>query len=405
MRINGERLISDLEEFRLITATPGEGVTRFSYSNEDIAARERIRQMAEGYNMICRTDQTGNMIIGPEKSKRVILFGSHIDTVKNGGWLDGIYGVISGLEILRTFYENGIQHDCALIIFAEEEGSNFGATMTGSKFITGKYSTQKLDQLVSDKGETMRSVLQKTGFFGQKQNERLIDIDLVKAMFEIHVEQGPVLYDEGLEIGIVHAVAGMKVIQTVYEGLGNHAGASPMAGRKDAFVAVAEAAVSIERMIRDDPEKSLVGTMGKIFVYPNCSNVIPEKAFFTFEVRSENNNKTEAALNKAKEIIRETAARRKIKCSISNIASSDAIPMSEDIKSTMENIAREKGLRYKIMNSGAVHDAAMMAGYIDTGMVFVPSINGRSHVPEEDTQKEHLTGGTQFLMDVIREYI
>jgi len=405
MRINGKRLISDLEDFSLITATPGEGVTRFSYSREDIAARQRLKEMATENNMICRTDFFGNMIISPKKSKGTILFGSHIDTVKNGGWLDGIYGVISALEILRTFEENKKQHDCTLIVFAEEEGSNFGSTMTGSKFLTGKYGPEKLDQLISDNGYTMREVLQKTSFSREKQKEELIDINVVKAMFEIHVEQGPVLDDEGFEIGIVDAVAGMKVIQITYEGIGNHAGASPMTGRKDSFIAAAEAALAIDEMICSDPEQNIVGTIGKLFVSPNCSNVIPEKTVFTFEVRSEKNIKTEATMEAAKKIIRETAVKRKIKCTISDMASSNAIPMAEDIKSTMKKIARKKRLKYKSMSSGAVHDAAMMAKHIATGMIFVPSINGRSHVPEEDTRKEHLICGTQYLMEVILEYI
>ncbi|MDD4366963.1 MAG: M20/M25/M40 family metallo-hydrolase, partial [Eubacteriales bacterium] len=167
----------------------------------------------------------------------------------------------------------------------------------------------------------------------------------------------------------------------------------------------AEAALAIDEMICSDPEQNIVGTIGKLFVSPNCSNVIPEKTVFTFEVRSEKNIKTEATMEAAKKIIRETAVKRKIKCTISDMASSNAIPMAEDIKSTMKKIARKKRLKYKSMSSGAVHDAAMMAKHIATGMIFVPSINGRSHVPEEDTRKEHLICGTQYLMEVILEYI
>ena len=148
MKINAARLLNDLKALREITATPGQGVTRFSYSEEDRRAREYLARIAQKYGFIMETDPVGNIKIFPPEGKGRTIIGSHIDTVRSGGWLDGIYGVMSGMEVLRTLADNGVSRDVALMIYAEEEGSVFGSTMTGSKFLTGRYTAEDLDKLV-----------------------------------------------------------------------------------------------------------------------------------------------------------------------------------------------------------------------------------------------------------------
>ena len=429
MKINGQRLLSDLKNLREITATPGQGVTRFSYSDEDRRAREYLARIAHEYGFTMETDPVGNITICPPGStgctdndseqrctgndsrngssaadscKGRTIIGSHIDTVKSGGWLDGIYGVMSGMEVLRTLAENNAKSNVALMIYAEEEGSGFGSTMTGSKFLTGKYKESDLTKLVDDEGRTLKDLLEECGYWDAEAFAKVLpmNFDGIDQALELHIEQGPVMDREGLQIGIVDTVFGMHVLEIEYAGLGNHAGASPMIGRRDAMSAFGETAVAIERAILELGQGA-VATIGKVSVSPGGSNVIPDSVRFTVDIRSNKNELTDEAVGIIRQLAAEIAARRSVECEIRDIADSAAIPFSRDVIEEMVTLAEEQGLVYKVMDSGAVHDTAMLAPYTRAGMIFVPSINGRSHVPEENTNEEDLVRGTQFLMDYI----
>ncbi len=428
MEINRERMLSDLKALREITDTPGEGVTRFSYGQKDREARAYITQAAKAAGLAVTNDAIGNMYIdfhGVEqrlsqkaseasccKAKK-ILIGSHIDTVRNGGWLDGIYGVIAGLEVMRTLAE-GAEDDggggrgtletpiqTGLVIFAEEEGSNFGSTMTGSKFTAGIYGEKELDGLKDDRGVTLRQMLEGCGYPAYKREEVVWDFDRVKAMLELHIEQGPVLDRKGLSIGVVDTVYGMSVVEITLQGAGNHAGASPMEYRRDALAAAALCISAAEEIARRDPEGITVATAGKISVSPNCSNVIPEKAIFTVEVRDKEEGKIHSAMEEIKAAIGQIAVGRGLDCQIREVAFSAPIQMNESIKGAIAEQASRCGFPYQIMNSGAVHDACMIAAHAPAGMIFVPSRDGRSHVPFEDTAEEDLVRGAQLLLDTI----
>ena len=321
MKINGDRMLSDMKALRK-SQIPGAGVTRFSYSQKDQEARAYITRTAESAGFTVRTDAIGNMFIrfaetarqtGEGTSATVknvydgtkrIVVGSHIDTVRNGGWLDGVYGVVAGLETMRTLSEDGTAAlPLELVIFAEEEGSNFGSTMTGSKFITGIYGEEELDKLQNDQGVSLREMLQRCGFPEYKREEMVWDFEQVRAMLELHIEQGPVLERKGLSIGIVDVVYGMSVLEVTLKGVGNHAGATPMIDRRDALTAAAVCIGEAERIAKEDPERITVATVGKISVLPNCSNVIPEEVVFTVEVRDKNEEKIHRTMDEIRDAI------------------------------------------------------------------------------------------------------
>ena len=243
----------DLQALQRITATPGRGVTRFSYTEEDGRARDYLARIAGEYGFQMDTDSVGNIRICPPASKGTTIIGSHIDTVRNGGWLDGIYGVISGVEVLRTFADHGAHTDAAVMVYAEEEGSVFGSTMTGSKFLTGKYTAKDLSALKDEQGVTLQEHLKACGYWNEEVFASTFPMDFagVHRAVELHIEQGPVMDTENLQIGIVDTVFGMHVLQIEFVGLGNHAGASPMIGRRDCMCAFAEAALAIEQMAID----------------------------------------------------------------------------------------------------------------------------------------------------------
>lgn len=403
MKIDGQRLLDDLYALRKITATPGQGVTRFSYTQEDNRAREYLSHIAEDYGFSMETDAVGNIRICPQQSKGRIIIGSHIDTVRNGGWLDGVYGVISGLEVLRTLADSGIASDVMLMIYAEEEGSLFGSTMTGSKFLTGKYTADDLTDLKDDRGKTLLDHLEACGYHNADL-PLTMDFSSVDRALEIHIEQGPVMDTEHLQIGIVNTVFGMHVLEIAFSGLGNHAGASPMVGRRDPMSAFAETALAVEKIARD-AGNGVVATVGKVSVSPGASNVIPDSVRFTVDVRSNNDRYTTDTVQRIRETASKIANTRTVDCTIRDVAASSAIPLSRTIIDEMAALAEDQKLVYRMMDSGAVHDTAMLAPFTDAGMIFVPSINGRSHVPEEDTAEADLIRGTQFLMDHIARTI
>jgi hydantoinase/carbamoylase family amidase len=401
MRVNGSRLLEDLEKMKEKTETPGKGVTRFSYGAMDREARDYLRECAEAIGLFVKTDPVGNLFFGfPEdKDKPVILAGSHIDTVQNGGWLDGIYGTLSVLEALRRIREE--KAECGktiqLVVFAEEEGSNFGSTLTGSKFLTGKYGTKDLDSLKNQEGVSLGEILAKEGY-SPYDSVMLLDWRRIQGMLELHIEQGPILESHGVGLGIVDRIYGMKVNEFTLTGVGNHAGASPMKGRQDALAAAAAGILEVERCGRELGEEEGVATVGRIQVLPNGSNVIPGQATFTVEVRSANEESIHAIMEEILLRMEEICNKRNIRCHYREVAFSKPDSMNPRMVALLEKTATRMGEPYLIMNSGAVHDACMLAPFVPTGMIFVPSIGGRSHVPQEDTRPEDLIRGADYLL-------
>lgn len=406
MKISEERLLSDLNKLKEFTDTPDAGVTRFSYSRNDAKARAYIKEAAEAFGFSVRTDPIGNVLIGfadGNKDVEKICVGSHIDTVRNGGWLDGVYGVVSGLEVLRTLAENKSERlsDVEVVIFAEEEGSNFGSTMTGSKFIAGIYGEKDLDRLMTDEGMSLRERLLQCRFPPYHREDVIWDFSRVKAMLELHIEQGPVLEGEGKAIGIVDSIFGMTTIEVTIAGIGNHAGATPMQYRRDALTTAALCITEAERIARSDPEEILVATVGKVSVYPNCSNVIPEKVVFTLEVRHKRDEMIQEAINRIKASILKISDQKGTTCEIQTLAQSKPFQMDEHMITLIDKLAREAGVSHRVIDSGAVHDTCIIAQKVPSGMIFVPSKGGRSHVPFENTDPADLVRGAQLLFDVI----
>lgn len=433
MKINKERLLEMLHDLEDFTDTPGNGVTRFSFGVQDATAREYILQRATDAGCTVDIDALQNIRIGLKTNspdKNIVMAGSHIDTVRHGGWLDGIYGVCGALEVMLTLAEyvdaaaagdrsvlslGELKNNYEMVIFSEEEGSNFGSTMTGSKFVTGFYKEEDLGKLKDDRGKSLRQRLIELPIKEDEDEdavdvysmdyfdpvEILWDFDQIKTMLELHIEQGPVLDKEGLSIGIVDAIYGMRVIEVTLTGVGNHAGATPMGLRYDALCTAAECVLAAEEIVKADEDERIVATIGKMSVFPDCSNVIPQEVKFTIEVRDKDLLKINDYMDRIIARIKEIAEARQVDCVISEHSKSSPLYLTRSLRDDMEKLAKSKGLAYKIMDSGAVHDACMIANFVDTGMIFVPSINGRSHVPEENTKEEDIITGVQFLMDIV----
>lgn len=403
-KVNGERLLRDLNEIKNKSETTGKGVTRFSYGLMDLQVRKHLILEAEKIGLSVNKDPIGNLFFEfPENhGKPIILTGSHIDTVQNGGWLDGIYGTLSVLEVLRRIQEENLkcEKSIQMVVFAEEEGSNFGSTLTGSKFFTGKYGKEDLGKLKNRDGISLGEILKRENY-PCYDSSIIPDWNNIHAMVELHIEQGPVLEQEGIGIGIVNRIYGMKVVEFILTGVGNHAGASPMKERKDALAAGADSILAVESCAIEFGQGGAVATVGKMEIEPNVSNVIPEQVTFTVEVRSAEEETMHTIMKEIINRIEKISANRFIFCQHRELAFSRPDSMNAGIINLLEDTAISLGVPYLKMNSGAVHDACMLAPFVPTGMIFVPSIGGRSHVPQEDTLSKDLIQGADFLMTAL----
>lgn len=406
LEINMERLEMHLEHLKRFSSTYGEGVTRLTYTSEYRQACDYFISQCKQLGLDIRTDAIGNIFatwqgLHPERKK--ILLGSHLDTVVNGGYLDGILGVVAGLEVVQTMQENNIEinHSIEIACFAEEEGINFRCPLAGSKLIMGEVDSQSLLALTDRKKRSYSDVLVEYGLNPSELDSARIDASQYKAMVELHIEQGVVLEKENKSIGVVNCIAGSYNCDMTFDGISNHAGAIPMPLRFDALAGAAEYIQQVETQAITSASETLVATIGKIECIPNAANVIPRKVSLALDVRDINMTSLNEAEQALKQHLYDIADRRKLGVSYNIKASSRPIELDKSIVDLVQEQTEKRGYSYKVMHSGALHDAAIFAGQIPTAMIFVPSIGGRSHVPEEETKRDDILKGANILLDTV----
>jgi allantoate deiminase len=403
---NLNRIIKEIDTFSNFNTTPGKGITRFSYSDSDKEARNYLIQQFEGLDLEVSIDAVGNMRAkrnGIDINAPIVMTGSHIDTVLYGGKFDGVVGVVGALEVIRVLNENNIQtkHPIEVVIFAEEEGSNFMSTMAGSKTMIGKYGPEELKKIVNDKGISMYEMAKSFGLNPEKAHDFVIKPGEIKAMIELHIEQAAVLDVENIPIGIVEAIAGIKTYTIEIEGVSNHAGATPMHLRNNPMSAAAEIISQIDSIVTQKANVTTVGTVGKIICEPNVPNIIPGKVIFTLDVRDIHPQGINITVTEIEKLLDTTARKHRLKKQMKLVGKTDPIKLADDVIEIIEEEANSRGIKYKLMNSGAVHDSSLLAGITNVGMIFVPSIKGRSHVPNENTEFEDIKKGCDLLLGTI----
>ncbi len=407
MIINKKRMKKDFDYITSISATET-GCTRLSYSDEDRQVRDYIEAGLEEIGAEILIDSVGNIRAkyNPMGSKESsFLIGSHIDTVPYGGRYDGLTGVLASLEALRTIHENEIslRHPLELLIFAEEEGSNFGVTMIGSKYMAKKIGLEDLKELSNKDGVSAYDYIQSRGYNFKPEEDYYISAQNARGMIELHVEQGQILDEEAIDIGIVEAIAGMYTYQVIVEGSSNHAGTTPMIYRRDPLLGASEMIVRLNKLV--EGYESAVITVGKIEVSPNASNVIASKVVFNIDIRDVVQEKMVRLAEEAKEVCNQIASDKKLDLDIKLLGSSEVAILDRELIDLIERVAKKTKLNYMRMNSGAVHDNAMLADIIPTAMIFLPSIGGISHSPYEDTDFDDIVTGSQLLLDSVIEYV
>lgn len=395
--INAQRLADTIEQFADFGRTANNGVTRLALSEQDIAVRGYFRSCCEQLGMTVVVDDMGCMyatLAGTENAPPIVL-GSHMDTVKKGGRFDGILGVIAGLEIVRTLVDHGITPRIPITVmnFTNEEGARFEPSMMASGVLSGKFAkTDMLNKKDSD-GITFGDALVQSGYAGEESNR----IHAATAYLELHIEQGPVLEREKLHIGLVDCVVGMVCYEIEITGESDHAGTTPMDMRKDAFFAMNDL-VSTLRTQLSVLDSELVYTMGRANIYPNIHTVIPNKVIFTLEAR----HKNEEVVREVERIIQSLpAVQGDCEVTTTKLWGRDTVWFDPAICERLETSVQTLGYSYKTMASGAGHDAQFVASFLPSAMVFVPSVNGKSHCEEELTLYEDCEKGINVLLDTV----
>lgn len=397
--INGERLKNELERFADFGRTENNGVTRLSLSEEDRLARDYFRSCCEELGMTVKVDDMGCMYATLEGTEAAppIVMGSHLDSVKKGGRFDGVLGVVAGLEVVRTIVDNQIKPKIPITVvnFTNEEGARFEPSMMASGVISGKFEKTTMLQKVDVDGITFEKALQASGYAGDRENR----LEEATAFLELHIEQGPILEKEAISIGVVECVVGMVCYEIEVTGESDHAGTTPMNMRKDALFAVNNLLNEIRSKLAT-LDNELVFTTGRLNVLPNIHTVIPNKVVFTLEAR----HKNPEIMRQVEEIILalpNISLNEGCEIKTKKLWDRQTVWFDEKICSSLEQSAQTLGYSNKRMVSGAGHDAQFIASMVPTAMLFVPSINGKSHSEVELTTWEDCERGVNVLLDTV----
>ena len=400
MRIDISRLMTRLDELAKIGSIPGNGVCRLAFSKEDKAGRDYIAHLMHNLGLHVSIDKVGN-ILGVRSGRKtgpMVLSGSHTDTVATGGRFDGSLGVLAALEVIEQLNEEGIEtaQPIGIISFVNEEGVRFMPDMMGSLFLRGDLSVEEVRQIEGVDGTTIGENLDSLTYAG---NADFSTLDIGQFV-ELHIEQGPLLETEGLDIGVVERVQGICWLEFTFEGTANHAGTTPMSMRHDAGF-VAGALTGEVRKIVSEIGGEQRATVGSIRLLPNLINVIAKQAIVTVDLRNPDGDQLDLAEQAVLAAADRIAADEGVQVSHRKLA--DVAPVSFDSScvDAVSRAAESLGYKNRRMISGAGHDAQILAGKYPAAMIFVPSRNGISHNVAEYTTPEHIEAGANVLLHTI----
>lgn len=390
------------------------GCTRHSYSVQDKEARHYILNQCNELGLNVTVDGVGNIraqYIPSEENdmnsaimkKKPILIGSHIDTVTSGGAYDGVAGVMCSLETIRVIKENNIEigRPVELIIFAEEEGSNFAGTLLGSKALIGELTKSDLLKMKNDKEQSAYDVIKSAGFDVDNMEQHVLSADDIDSMIELHIEQGASLENDNYEIGIVQAIAGQRTYKIILTGVSNHAGSTRMEARQDPLVGASHIISGIQKYALNYPNKTAVATVGKIISTPNAANVIAAQVEFYVDIRDVTEEGINSISDSLNNLVRKACDDHGLTWEIILLSESPVVRLNKEITDTLIQSAQNQNANFTLTNSGAVHDSVMLAEITRVGMIFVPSVKGLSHCPEEYTKEEDIEKGCNILIEAV----
>ncbi|MES2820022.1 MAG: Zn-dependent hydrolase [Pseudomonadota bacterium] len=406
-RLDPEPLLAQLRALGAIGGhgDASQGRTRIALSDDEKAGRDQLVQWMRALSLEVRIDRIGNIFgilaaATTEGDQRPLMIGSHIDTVRNAGALDGCYGVLAGLAVARAYISAGARPSRAIVVaaFTNEEGVRYQPDMLGSLVHAGGLSVAAALDLVGVDGTRLGDELARIGYAGDLEPGAIVP----HAYLELHIEQGPVLAAAGQQIGVVENLQGISWQKITVHGTANHAGTTPTRLRHDAgYAAAAIVAFLREQLVGGAPDTTLA-TVGSLRLEPNLINVIPRQATFTVDLRDPDEQRLRDAEQRLAAFLDEIARREGVTIETERLARFEPVTFDAGLADLIEASARHLGFSLRRMTSGAGHDAQMIARIASAAMIFVPSRDGISHNPREHTDDAQLVQGAQVLLDVVQ---
>ena len=375
------------------------GWTRRVFSGPYVRSREWVAGRMRDAGLEVRLDTAGNLIgtlAGGGRS--ALVTGSHTDTVAGGGRFDGPLGVLGAIEVARCIRDSGrkLRHELRVVDFLGEEPNDFGLSCVGSRAVAG---TLTADHLATrdPSGRTLAEALEAAGSDPMRIDEAAWAANTVGAFVELHIEQGPVLEQAGVPVGVVSGIAGIERVVATFDGQADHAGTTPMGARHDALCAAADAVLAVERLACEG-QGAGVGTAGRIEALPGALNVVPARVQLWVEFRSVDDDWLDSQHRAFEQAVSEAGRKRGVGATVKRLSRTEPVVTSAEVRTAMTEAIGSLGLDYALLPSGAGHDTVQISRLGPVGMLFVPSVGGRSHCPEEMTSPEHLEAGVAALL-------
>jgi N-carbamoyl-L-amino-acid hydrolase len=400
--LSARHLLDTLDELARIGAIEGGGCARLALTDEDRAGRDLVVGWMKALGLDVRVDAIGNVIglRAGRENLAPVMTGSHIDTVRTGGRYDGNYGVLAGLEVVRALNAANVttRRPIAVAFFTNEEGARFQPDMMGSLVYAGGIGLNEAYAAADKDGVAVGDELRRIGYLGTAQPGALKP----HAFLELHIEQGPILDEEKVKIGVVESVQGISWTEYTVTGVSNHAGTTPMRLRRDAGYLAASVNL-FTRKLAWEMGGHQVATVGALSLRPNLINVVPNRAVFAVDLRNTDEAKLKEAEEKVAAHIAEVAAAERVEVEAKVLARFEPVIFDATLVDRVENHAKALSLSTRRMPSGAGHDAQMMQRICPTAMIFVPSVAGLSHNVKEHTEAADLVAGAEVLLNLVLE--
>jgi len=405
VQVDIHRLKDNIIELSKIGKNDHGGIDRMGFTREDYQARLWLLEKIKNIGLQAQLDGALNVVgrLPGQKEGPSIVVGSHTDTVPNAGALDGTLGVLIGLECLQRIKELDIplENPLELISFSDEEG-RFGG-MFGSRSFSGMMTPGYLEEASDLDGVKLKDALKELGYDPYKALDAARHTNELKYFLELHIEQGPVLDQKHLELGIVTDITGLFKWQVTLTGMSNHAGTTPMDMRNDAFMGLADFAHEIPRIIDENGSDDSRMTIGKVQLYPGSANTVPGEVRFSLDVRDVSADIMKELQDASRKALSAIARRRNLMFDFEELSWINPVACEKELISAFERVAKEQHLKYIKMPSGAAHDAQMVSNITPVGMLFVPSKGGVSHSPHEWTDYKDIENGANVLLNTIIE--
>lgn len=403
------RVARDLEHLKRYTATPGQGCTRLPFTKEARQAVDYLKELMQECELTIKEDTAGNVfgiLEGEDMEAPCVMMGSHYDSVFNGGDYDGIAGVVCAIEVARQLKEKGVKPKRSFVVagFCDEEGMRFGTGYFGSGAMLGSRDVEYTKKFADKNGVTIYDAMKEYGLNPEEIGKAKWEKGSIGAFLEAHIEQGPVLDVEQIELGLVNCIVGIQRYMVTVSGRADHAGTTPMDMRMDAVDAASKVISKIADWAREKADGT-VATVGYINTIPGGMNIVAEKVEFTVDIRSSNNDNINDISSRIKKALEREVKEFGGSFEMENKLTITPVHLSEEMLDVLEKGCKNQGYSYKRMPSGAGHDALEIGQTIPTVMLFVPSKDGRSHCPVEFTKYSELAKATVIMEGLARELV